>query len=178
MSEQTAPSNVVRKQGRKVQFFDGNGVTLVPTLVQDVITYAVEGATVNEARHRDQHLAGAPIVIRGADGNITGSMSLLIASEAPTGSAAGDQLLPSYWLYEERCAGAGLVTTGRTPVSVGGAMMIGIRVYDEASNSTATLRYCRIEKPTQSMQNDMLLLTFNFTDYESDVTITNGDATQ
>jgi len=176
MADQPAPTNVVRKQGRKVQFFDGAGVTLTLALVQDVATYAVEGATVVEAMHRSQHLA-SPIVIRTADGNVTGSMSLLLADELPTGTASADQQKPSSWIFEERASAAGLTTVGVTPVATGGTFMIGIRIYDEADNCTKTLRPTRIEKPTESMENDLLKISFNFTAYMTDVQITAGDAT-
>ena len=175
-TEQPAPTNIVRKQGRKVQFFDGAGVTLTLTLVQDMLMTATDGVTVVEAKHRGQHLA-SPIVIQTEDGSVTGSMSLLLADELPTGTASADQLKPSSWIYEERAAAAGLTTIGVTPVATGGAFMIGIRIYDEADNCTKTLRPVRIEKPTETDDNSLLKIGFNFTAYMKDVTITAGDGT-
>lgn len=179
MSDQATPTSVNTKERRKVQFFDGTSgtpITLVPTLVQDVITYTIEGKTVSEARHRGRHLAN-PIVVNGEDGNLTGSMSFLLATDLPTGTATTDQLLPMTWLVQERALAAGLVSTAPTSTSVGGTFCFGIRIYDEASNSTSTLRTVVAEKPAQSWVNDMLQIAFTFTSYQNDVTITSGDGT-
>jgi hypothetical protein len=169
------PTNVVRKQGRKVQFYDGAGVKLTMTLVQDVLVVAYEGTTNVEAMHREQHLA-TPISVRTKDGKITGAASFLVAADYD-GTAAGLQAMPYTWMTWQRAQAAGLATTLPTSMAVGGSWAFGIRVYDEATNSTKVYKYCMPEKPTDSFANDLLEIKFAFTDLEEDITVASGDLT-
>ena len=167
------PTNVATKQGRTLQLFDGAGIYLTLPLVQDVITVANEGDTNVEARHRDEHLA-TPIVLRTKSANMTGSASFLLSADYG-GTAAEKQALPNTWMTRQRAQAAGLTSTLPSSMAVYGAWAFGMRVYDPATNSTKTYRYVCPEKPTDSFENDLLKVMFNFTDYEDDVTITSGN---
>lgn len=175
MADQPVPTNVAVKQGRKFQLYDGAGVSIVFALVQDVPMIAYGGDTVVEAMHRGEHLAN-PIVIRTADTVMTGSASFLLAADY-FGNATDAQLSPYTWMFRQTAQAAGLVSTTPTSMAVRGAWCFGMRIYDEATNSTKTYRFVNPEKPTQSLENDLLKLTFNFTDYENVETVTSGDGT-
>lgn len=59
--------------------YDGGGNSLVLGLVQADAKWTIEGAPYTEARVRNKH-ASTPVLRKTGDGNVTGSMTLLIAS--------------------------------------------------------------------------------------------------
>jgi hypothetical protein len=81
---------------------------------------------------------------------------------------------PWTWLAWQRAQAAGLVPTTPTPLAIGGSWAFGLRVYDDSSNSTETFKYVRPEKPTMSFDQNLLKVTFNFTDLEEVSTTTSG----
>jgi len=173
MSTAPEPTSVIRSQGRVVQFYDGAGNWLTLTMVQDQFVAAYDGVTDVEAMSRNEHLAN-PISMRTAAGKITGSVSFL-ASKMYCSSTSEMIQNPWTWLAWQRAQAAGLTPTTPTSMAIGGSWAFGIRVYDESSNSTETYKFVRPEKPTMSWENELLKVTFNFTDLEEVSTTTTGN---
>jgi hypothetical protein len=159
---------------RVVQFQDYNGVnylTIRPIKTQ--LTTSIDGATVAEAMHRNRHIDGqAPIVHDVGDGNVTGSMAFYV-EEYPIGTSA-DVANPLAWLEADSAAAAGLVSTGK-----GNAWCFRMKVLDSQPGKiqTTTYNYVYPEKPAQSFDNGLLIVTFNFTDRERVPTVVAGDTT-
>lgn len=65
--------------------YDGGGNSLVLGLVQGDAKWTIEGEPYTEAKVRNKH-ASTPVLRKTGDGNVTGSMTLLVASFV--GSAA------------------------------------------------------------------------------------------
>lgn len=142
---------------------DGAGNSLTLALLQgSVITWTEPGRTAVEARQQGRHQT-TPVVVETDDGNVTGSMQLLVSSWkgssnthpyeflTKTGNASGytSRGVGGAWIYR-------LVATFDSTVDGGGAQ-------------TATFGYVH----TDSIDGDpagvdgLTAITVNFTDYES-----------
>ena len=156
---------------RVIQFQDLSGVhylTIRPIKTQ--LTTALDGPTVAEAMHRNRHIDGqAPIVHDVGDGSITGSMAFYV-SEHPIGTSA-DAANPMAWLDADSALLAGLTSNGK-----GNAWCFKMKVVDvqPGKTQTTTYNYVYPEKPAQSFDNGLLIVTFNFTDRERTPTVTAG----
>lgn len=172
MSTPTVIEGVYTDSTRKVQFQSGtNYLTIRP--VQTNLTTSIDGPTVAEAMHRARHIDGqAPIVHDVGDGSITGSMAFYV-KELPTSTSA-DIANPITWLNADYAAAAGLTTVGK-----GNAWCFKMLVVDEQPGKIQTTTYAYVypEKPAQSFDNGLLVVTFNFTDRERIPVTVNGDTT-
>ena len=167
---------VYNETTRKIQFQSSGAaayLTIIPIKAQ--LTTSIEGPTVSEAMHRGRHISGqAPVAHDVGDNNITGSMSFYIQSHPEGVTPSTDAANPVAWLNSQRAAAAGLTKTGK-----GDAWCFKMLVVDvqPGSTQTTTYNYVYPEKPTESFDNGLLVVSFNFTDRETAPTVVSGDTT-
>lgn len=151
----------------RVYLEDGAGNSIELELVQNDPEITVEGKPWSEARSRNQHASGTPIGRETGDGNITGSMTMLLKS------FLGDtEVTPKEALTRTGNAAAWTST-------MRGMYAIQIRIVADASASggatqTTTYRYCvcRNVKWNFGGANGLATLSFDFTDLENEPQIT------
>lgn len=140
--------------------YDGSTNSLELALVQTDPEYTIEGAPYVEAMVRKKHLP-IPVLRKTGDGNVTGSMSLLIRS------FAGATAVTPYEVFTH----TGLAASW-TPTTIGDkpSLRLVFAVTDPSGASqTVTFAYLVASnvKIAPSGGDGLFMLTFDFTDHEN-----------
>lgn len=148
--------------------YDGGVNSLVISMVQTDVESTVEGDKYTEAKARDLHVSGTPIIRKIGEGNVTGSMSCLVSS------FAGSTAVTPYEAFTMSGLAASWTSTARGDRK---ALKIALDI-NASGSSGATQRiaynYCVISNVSVSPSGGegLFMLSFDFVDHETKPTIT------
>lgn len=146
---------------------DGGANSLILTLVQTEINFTIEREPVTEARSRNKHLS-TPVLRKTGDGNISGSMVLLVSSFK--GSA--DET--TYEVLTMSGTASGWTTTAAGDGKTIRLTFAAVNPSTGGASQTIAFNYCYCSnvKVEPGAADGLTSISFDFTDYENYPTVT------
>lgn len=144
--------------------YDGGSNSLVLGLVQADAKWTIEGKPYTEARTRNQHQSPRPVLRVTGDGNVTGSMSLLVASFY--GSAA----VTPYEAVTLTGGASGWATTAAGDKKAVKLILAANATAASGASQTVTFAYLvatNIQIDPAGAEG-LFMMTFDFTDHENE----------
>lgn len=147
--------------------YDGSTNSLVLAMVQSDVESTVEGKPYTEARARNLHATGTPILRVTGDGNVTGSISLLISS------FYGSSAVTPYEVFTFTGGASGWTSTSRGDRQSLKLVLAVNATAAGGASQTITYNYCVFSnvKISPSGGDGLYLLTADFVDHENKPTI-------
>lgn len=144
-------------------WYDGGANSLTLAFVQSDIKWTEETEPYTEARVRNMHASSTPVLRKTGDGNVTGSMRLLVSSVL--GSAA---VTPREALTFSGGA-AGWATTARGDKKAGKLVLTLNASGASGATQTVTFNYCVATniKFDPAGAEGLMALDFDITDHEN-----------
>jgi hypothetical protein len=146
--------------------YDGSTNSLVIAGIQSDISLTREGTKYVEARTRDLHASGTPILRKVGDGNWTGSFSMLVSSFYGSTSVTPREFLT----FTGGASGFTSTARGDKPAC---KLVLAISASGAGGAiQTLTLNYCVVTsvKIDPAGADGLFMMTVEFTDHENEIT--------
>lgn len=126
------------------------------------LTWAVETPPYVEVRHQNKHTSGAPTVRKTGDSNVTGKISAYVS----TFYGSADESIYEVLNGTGTASGWSSTGTGDKPLK----RMVVTYTAPSGASQTMTFAYCAFTNIACDWQDDILMLTADFTDHENSPT--------
>lgn len=146
--------------------YDGGSNSLEMPFVQSDLSWVIEGAPYTEAKVRNRHASGAPVLRKTGDGNVSASATLLVKSFSGTSTATPYEVLTLTLLA------AAWATT-----AIGDKRALRHKVtFTDPSGASQTVTFAYAVamniKIDPAGGDGLMSMSFDLTDHESEPTVT------